>query len=175
MPVIGYLIIFDERIAGFLSANSTVIPSLIGDETIIYDVVNLYYYYFGFLSIGIASLIYQAFCPTIIKQHGTELDFISRHGTNTSVAELLHMAQEAIRLSPMRKGRVMPASLAIQEGKVKTVELSRTILFEYYEAVDNRYQLVLWSSSVIYAAGATSIGIPSIRGVLRVIATFSTS
>ena len=81
VPIFGYLVLFNEQVVQLFEVSTQVVKGL----TVVEDVqktvsqdtkTRLYYFYFGFSFLGIGSLIYQMFCPNLIKDYGSEREFI---------------------------------------------------------------------------------------------------
>ena len=83
VPIFGYLILFNEQVAQLFEVSAQVVDfsgksdSLGLEESISKDTkTRLYYFYFGFSFLGIGSLIYQMFCPSLIKDYSSEREYI---------------------------------------------------------------------------------------------------
>lgn len=82
VPILGYMILFNEQLVHYFELSKDIFTSTVIDASP--DGVNisndnksrLFYFYFGFSFLGFGSLIYQLFCPSIIKEHSSDREFI---------------------------------------------------------------------------------------------------
>jgi hypothetical protein len=86
MPIIGYLIIFSSSFSEFTSLQ---IASF-GEGTVWQrlDKLKLYFLYFGFSAIGLASVIYTIYCDEIIKNFGYAESYCSAMKDNATVDDI---------------------------------------------------------------------------------------
>ena len=73
MPFLGYMILFNETILGYLALSDTYIWK--EDDGAGY---RLFLFYFGLSSAGIGSLFYQWFCPRGVKINAEMDDYFQR-------------------------------------------------------------------------------------------------
>ena len=75
VPIIGYWIIFNEKIISFVT-----LAREFGDKQVLNDVSHvpwqLFWTYYGLLFIGIATGVYQLFCPLEIKKYESATDYV---------------------------------------------------------------------------------------------------
>ncbi|WP_283711252.1 hypothetical protein [Pseudoalteromonas prydzensis] len=82
IPVIGYMIIFNEQLIHLFELSENLFSSIKVTNSTDEDVVSedsktrLFYFYFGFTFLGLGSLLFQIFCPNLIKEHGSDREFI---------------------------------------------------------------------------------------------------
>ena len=80
IPVIGYMIIFNEQLILLFELSKDLFSNIstieIGEGISQDNKTRLFYFYFGFTFLGVGSLLYQLFCPSIIKEHGSDREFI---------------------------------------------------------------------------------------------------
>jgi len=79
IPVIGYMVLFNEYILHYLALSShifgsTEIQSSSQEAHVSWRLVLLY---FGFCFLAGGAAIYQFFCPAEVKEFGTPIDYIS--------------------------------------------------------------------------------------------------
>ena len=82
IPIIGYMIIFNEQLIHLFELSENLFSSITVTNSTDKDVVSedsktrLFYFYFGFTFLGLGSLLFQVFCPNLIKEHGSDREFI---------------------------------------------------------------------------------------------------
>ena len=67
VPIIGYLILFNEQIVEYLYLSENFVWSNLGENRVQNHNLRLFFMYFGLSFIGIGSLLFQIFCPRPIK------------------------------------------------------------------------------------------------------------
>jgi len=83
IPFIGYMIIFNVHVVTYLELTQSIFPdessatSSTSFSQWLSDFPRLIFIYFGLLSLGIASFLYQVRCPQLIKQHNTPNSYVS--------------------------------------------------------------------------------------------------
>jgi hypothetical protein len=71
IPVVGYLIIFNDKLAGYVD----LISEVGGNDRLGLSVSpRLFQIYFGFCFVAIASAVYSLACPSIIKRYPSAID-----------------------------------------------------------------------------------------------------
>jgi hypothetical protein len=94
-PAFGYLILFNDEVARFLSLTFLEkTQHSAGWVSAIWS-AKLQFVYFGLMSLGVGSIIYQMFCPRVIKRHGDPLDFI-RQDTDSIGEEMLRYIRQEL-------------------------------------------------------------------------------
>jgi len=71
-PLISYLILFNDYVIDFLnqvSKNSSIIDA--GQMSL----SNVYFLYYGLISVGVAAIIYGLFCPNGVSRYADNMDF----------------------------------------------------------------------------------------------------
>ncbi len=68
VPVVGYFLLLSESLTEYYVLLFEEEPSL----------GRLYLLYFGFCTLAVASLLFNWFCPSEIKQHGSAYDFVEK-------------------------------------------------------------------------------------------------
>jgi hypothetical protein len=77
MPVIGYFILFGN----FTSDLFSIVGERLGldqDETKSFNVNSLYLIYFGILIFSISTIVYNIFCPEIVKNFSNRYEFFAQ-------------------------------------------------------------------------------------------------
>jgi len=73
MPVVGYLILLNERISDWLRVHAAWLPEGTG-----YDPgMNIFFLFYGTIFLGVGSFLFSVFCHPRIKKYESDVDFIS--------------------------------------------------------------------------------------------------
>ena len=184
VPVIGYMILFNEQLVHWFELSKAVFPvqDLSPEKVSTQSISRLYCFYFGLTSLGAASAIYQLLCPELIKQHGTDRMFI------VSDVELMTRKRTGRTLEYLT-ARIDPV-FAHELEEVKARLKFTSINFTEEELRDKRQSitdlmLILWryeswSSPLgravvcfLYVVGFSILAIPTIDTFVRVFAAFA--
>lgn len=78
MPIIGYLLIFNSQILGFLEVSLPGENELVPNNWLAYAYSkNMKFLYFGLLVFGLGVALYNVFAPIQVKKHPSVEDYIS--------------------------------------------------------------------------------------------------
>lgn len=92
-PAIGYFILFNDEVARFLGmAALDRSPNHGGLLEHLWG-LKLFFLYFGLMSLGLGSALYQFKCPYIIKKHGDWMDYVRLDGDSLSGRAAADLAQ----------------------------------------------------------------------------------
>jgi hypothetical protein len=81
IPVIGYAIIFNEKIIQYLQISENIlnVQNILREPDILHSPVSwrLLCLYFGLCLVAFASIIYAVWCPTLIKKYASATEFVA--------------------------------------------------------------------------------------------------
>lgn len=83
MPVIGYIILFNDVVVSIFKSNMHATSPMINGMF-----WNLYYYYFGLFSFGIASSIYYLFCSRLVRDYISFQSYYEAEAEDISPTEI---------------------------------------------------------------------------------------
>ncbi|MGB9369131.1 MAG: hypothetical protein WCE79_24275 [Xanthobacteraceae bacterium] len=156
-PAIGYLILFNDQIARFLSMEAldghlnqvSVVTALWRNK--------LYFVYFGLMAMGIGSAIYQVACPYIVKKHGDWADYVRVDGDSISDAgaKQLATALEATYQS----------FWPLEERENATVDLMRN----WYGYQSSTQPIARYSVTILFLLGLGLLAVPSVLTAVKVL------
>lgn len=90
MPFIGYAILFNKYSVHIFADSMEYISPESNLKLPIFE--NLYFLYFGLVSLGLGALIFRVSCPNEIIEYGTAEIFVERTAQTTTRRELIKMA-----------------------------------------------------------------------------------
>lgn len=190
IPILGYMILFNEHVVHIFELSKDLFYDFATSTKRISDQQNhvsegnrtrLFYFYFGFTFLGLGSLLYQIFCPSLIKDYGSDRIFIRE--------EVSLMTEKRFRLVLSfldQNGETSPIEiddlLERHEASKKTSTLDVKQKEEAAAATDlmlMQWQSENWSLPIIrmavfilYSLGFLVLAIPSIKIFLKVLAAF---
>ena len=154
-PFIGYLILFNDEVAKFLS-----MAGLDNAPTgRLFDNLwrqKLYFLYFGLMFTGVASTVYQVWCPYLVKKHGDWADYVRIDGDSLSDA-----AAESLGTA---LGRNYAYDCMIKNSDNVTMDYMR----EWYSEQSNDKPFARFSVTVFFGAGFFLLAIPSMLSAIKV-------
>ena len=78
VPLIGYMVIFNERLLPYIELSKTIFGTSNGLESpLSHGSWRLLFAYFGLTFVAIASVVYQFRCPQMVKTYATVEEYIS--------------------------------------------------------------------------------------------------
>jgi hypothetical protein len=172
MPLVGYLIVFNQHVVSALHLEN----SLFSNMTNEFLVSRLRLLYFGLFFTGIGSALFTIFCPLKIKQYtdavelaNRELHFLPIPHFYSLVRDLSlsrHPAYGDIDLDDYRD------RLATREGDALE-SLKIQILTEWYWSQSRRFSAARWAALVSFLCGFSLLFYPSVTTLVSVLrATF---
>ncbi|WP_414474313.1 hypothetical protein [Microvirga sp. M2] len=169
IPVVGYMILFNETLLELIKSSPFYVPSSIdlieSPHASFLDKLNslrLYALYFGFFIIGIASLVYQWKCPSLVKKYADVDDFIIATTGFYRERDYL-LAQKATIELGNNDTRQLDAAKA---------ESQTTILRLYYDAEDRAQTDWRTLAGFCYGIGFVIVAVPSALAFLRICQSF---
>ena len=143
IPLIGYLLIFNERLAAY----STLIKQLVGfyqPDAQIGVSPRLLLIYFGLCAVAVGSAIYALFCPTQVKSYGSSAGYVT--GDGPSIKDFaFEPIEEQLRNSPYEgqyqriraryEGRGVAAKFGTLTDEQKE-QINNGVLHLYFEYLD---------------------------------------
>jgi cytochrome b561 len=151
VPLIGYLIIFNETIAEYLH--------LVWEKDATPPVpTNLLLVYFGLVCLSVGSVLYALFCDRRIDQYGSAEAYIGGDGPNISAVTLGFFENEVTGagydLQAWQEDGISPV------GKVDS---KKDILWCMYDKWDAAFPIARAVTTVFYIVGFVILLIPSLR------------
>lgn len=93
-PLIAYLIIFNDYVIGFFNQVSINMGLSATDSL---NLTNVYFLYYGLISVGTGSIIYGFFCPTSVARFSDSMNFASAVQSLTAQAFVLSYFDDILR------------------------------------------------------------------------------
>ncbi|MGQ2186042.1 hypothetical protein ACT4MK_22190 [Bradyrhizobium barranii] len=89
-PVVGYFILLSSQVTGLFDGG---IAGASHGDAIFAKIwaLKLYFVYFGLISLGVGSAIYQLRCPRLIKKHADGSDFVLNESSVTTMENVKMM------------------------------------------------------------------------------------
>lgn len=173
VPVLGYLILFNETLRSRLNLWHDVFGANLG-PALPWRLVCLY---FGLTAVAIGSLIYQWRCPQIIKRYDGPLDYIGAVEARGS-DQMRTWIRERVMIDPRGKMLIDEAEdtrrRRLQEQDPKDhpplhTDFWRTVLSIDYVTQDQSRPTSRAFAIALYYPGFGLIAIPSIDVLVRVV------
>jgi hypothetical protein len=92
-PIVGYFILLSTQFTNLIDGGIAG-PILDGGLLSRLWSLKLYFVYFGLISLGIGSAVYQVRCPRIIKSFADNSEFVRIHSPVVTLSEAVFMASE---------------------------------------------------------------------------------
>lgn len=158
IPVIGYMILFNDRVIRYLDLVNEVggphhgaIPP------------RLVLVYFGLCSVAIGTVIYSLFCPSEAKRYETADEYVG--DAAHTVPMIVRDAYERELMGSPFKGRLE----TIKGMNYIYEEYWRAFLYIYFEHLNLKHPLARTVIQIAYVIGFTCLAIPSAEVFWRVV------
>jgi hypothetical protein len=156
IPAIGYLVLFNQKLISFVQL-SPIIFGTSSPENFDAGFHRLLMIYFGLVSLSVASLIYQFFCPQEIKLYDSSTHYISAVRDNLS-ANQLSQIENYLLFNHKSKEEYLHIGKQWIDNAAYT---NRTEL--YYRTLNEGRLFLKIMALVLYAVGFILLLIPSLR------------
>lgn len=174
IPLIGYWIIFNDRIVSFSALSHFLFHSTPAPEHFPW---RLFATYFGLCFVAVGSLLYQWRCPAQIKHYATATDYVGSVFPNISGIELGRV-EEALRAGDKAAKAALaeiqqswapfPSPEDRTEVKRRQDYSARNYLQAYFDFCNRSSPSIRKVAGACYAAGFFCLAIPSLDIFLRV-------
>jgi len=185
VPVIGYLIVFNEHVFQLLELSKEIFPvdaARNGDSTNIWfsNIIRLVFLYFGLMFLGIATILYQCFCPPLIKEYANERGYIREEINLMTTKRINAILSDLSREIPKNHDKFEEferISIAIEkyhkdpDGYLEGTRdrLHTDLMLMQWENENSTHTSPRSSITLLYTVGFVILTIPSVEMLLRVI------
>jgi hypothetical protein len=168
IPVIGYLLIFNEHVVDYLRIHSDFCRGSSCESS-----WRLYFFYFGSCFFAIGSLLYAGFCPVLIKKYKdaaaffeAEKEFLSH---STKIAYLFARIEE-VKGSPYKDHLgTLQSLVGANEGlSSRNFNLLAGAMSEHYYLENRRRSIVRLATFVFYVIGGLLLAIPTVMTAIQI-------
>jgi hypothetical protein len=168
MPLIGYLILFNEHVVTALHLDN----SLSGGITDNFLISRLRLLYFGLFATGLGAIFFTIFCPPKIKQYADAIEFAERELHFLPLPYFNSLLRDLPRLrNPVYRDidtDEYADRLATHDGTdLNTVK--NQIIVEWYWSQSHRYPIARWAAFFFFTMGFVLLFYPSIETLIRII------
>jgi hypothetical protein len=188
IPFLGYMIIFNEHLIHLFELSDGLFSSSTTSSSTNQNVVSedsktrLFYFYFGFTFLGLGSLLFQFFCPNLIKEHGSDREFIKEEVSLMTIKRtesLLRFIEVKVpekidELSLLSTDFSFAVNgLKSNEEKIKNAKetIINLMLMQWqFEVLSNK--TARRSVSVFYVLGFIILAVPSLEMFCKVVMEF---
>jgi hypothetical protein len=173
IPVLGYLIIFNQSLSKYLALIHEVFhdpdPLVAGHVS-----WRLTYLYLGLCWFGIGSALFAIFCPPELKKYGSPSEYIGGEIDNLSILELNNIVEQldssviADKLTKhvtnlMERYDIFSAGAAPRDDEIEADGM--TI---YFQNLDQTATITRGSVAIFFSLGTCFTAVPTIEVFLRV-------
>lgn len=168
IPLTGNLLLIDRSINPWTQVGSIGCEFDIG-PLCLFSTSSIYNSFLALCLIGVASAIYQLFCPSVIKKYTDEQNFMesqSEFATRSQLASYLEIISQK-----NKGGRFKLIQLILSCGALSAVdqEAISDVLREYYNLMNTRLVLPLYLCLALYAAGLVLLLVPTGNVIWKVL------
>ena len=158
VPIFGYLIFFNDFLINFFKDYMSFLQTISKNNITIND--KLFYLYFGFSFLGVASILYKIFSPNLINEYISMREYIKDEKellTNTNIRNLFNKLKNMnIKEVEILQDKIIPVDI-IEKSTI--IEIMKTN-WDYY---NNLYKFIRCTIVVFYIIGFIFISVPSMN------------
>jgi hypothetical protein len=173
VPLIGYLIIFNDKLAGYVDLVREV--SGLDASSGLSVPPRLFQIYFGLCFIAVASAIYSLACPSIIKRYASAIDLgaattgaVGDYGYTIIEREVLESKySDEYQINKKHFQKVVSQDFSIEQAKF---EVNNALINIYFALKNLEKPVWRWLCALCFAIGFFVLFISSIKIFLRVVA-----
>jgi hypothetical protein len=171
LPLVGYLIVFNDSVAKFLHLAS----EFVGSTDAQFGVApKLMLVYVGACAIALGQSIYGICCPGEVKSYGHATPYVLDASRVTKDFEFEKL-EDALRSSVYRTEYLRmrdryersPGPPITEEQKA---HINNGVLHLHFKLLNNRWSAARWLTGGLYLLGLVLLAIPSVGVFLRVLA-----
>lgn len=174
IPLIGYLIIFNEQVASYLE----LIKEVSGGQAVEGLSVSprLLLIYFGLCLISFGAILYRRYCPIEIKRYGSSTEFVGGDGPNVGSAGYQAMESEVLRVrrdthadlvNSLRERNFRAESR--QEADNARHDFRADLMHAYFDVLDESQPWLRGACTGLLAFGGICLSIPAALVFYRVV------
>jgi hypothetical protein len=174
IPVVGYLILFNDYIVQFLDVSSSIFrrQDMLKNASPAQNIPwRLMFLYFGMCHIAAASVLYSWFCPNIIKRFGSAPEYVAQdrdHIPDFGYEFIVSEIQNSIHVDHAKRisekhiidSEILGPALANERYKLDVLSL-------HYIVSDYSRKSIRASTAILYAIGFGIAMVPSIEVFCR--------
>ncbi|HXQ74020.1 MAG TPA: hypothetical protein VN844_26185 [Pyrinomonadaceae bacterium] len=158
IPLIGYMILFNERVISYLE-----LVKVIGGEQQGAIPARLLLLYFGLCSIALGTVIYGLACPAEVKRHSNAEDYVGDAEVNVPMYVRTGYERSLI-------GSKFKANLeSLKRAKYIPEQYWKAFLHIYFLYLDEKHPTARAATQGAYVVGLVLIGIPSVEVFYKVV------
>lgn len=199
IPVLGYFILFNENIVGYLDLSKEIFglrgraPGITSTSPV---PTRLLLLYFGLCFVAVGSMSYELFCPLEIKKYRSPAEYIGDSSDSISVLEITQIErriknsiERSIKNSNVKVTLSHAESLRVRwekdhDGKIiedvgtyrkRNGEFEAALLDIYYEVANRRHPIARAVSAAFFGIGFVALAIPSLEAFLRIASKLATA
>jgi hypothetical protein len=172
VPIVGYLILLNKKMAGYYALYFDAEPAGIS--------YRLYCLYFGFSVLGVASLVFSWFCPRLVKEYGSAAAFVAAEERITSPRRLSEML-EALLASRRSLPQVPMTDPKEAEWKTHDYEEylhelaevnPQLLMTEFFVPLKDTMPRARFTVFALYGIGFAILAVPTVEVFVRVLLDF---
>lgn len=175
IPLIGYLIIFNEQVARYLELIREVSGSQVRVEGLSVS-PRLLLIYFGLCLISFGAILYRRYCPIEIKRYGSSTEFVGGDGPNVGSIGLQAMESEVFRVRPDSHAdlvnRLRERSFRAetrQEADNARDDFRADLMHAYFDVLDESQPWLRGACTGLLVSGGICLSIPAALVFYRVV------
>ncbi len=183
VPIFGYLILFNEHLINLFEISGQIFSEVIesSDKPSSSSVsseskTRMYYFYFGLTFLGIGSIVYQIFCPKIIKEYASNREYVREETAFMTEKRVKHISSQLDKNKKVITKNLQEILASYENGWLianddagfKKNAAITDLLFLYWKSENQSKIIARTAVFLFYIAGFLALAYPSLLMFLKV-------
>ena len=171
IPIFGYMIFFNHELVSIVekSTNYLYDKNIINSKILFTNSYKLYYLYFGFSLLGIASILYKIISPNLINEYLSLREYIEKESSimnqNNTKTLFNRLKNEKVKGIEILQDNIIP----VQSITENTIIDIMTINWKHNNTLYKKTKITIF---LLYTFGFILIAIPSLKMFYNTIVIF---
>lgn len=171
VPLFGYMIFFNDYLVSLIEISISYLNKFdVNYNNTFLDNSNiLFYFYFGFSLIGIASIMYKLFSPDLINEYSSMREYIEKEKDVMNRDNILSLYEKLDHDNNQEIKKVQDKILPVDIIENETLVSIMTINWEYYNTKLKIIQSIIF---IFYVFGFLLVSVPSLKMFYNIMIVF---
>lgn len=169
IPIFGYLIFFNDFIIDFIQKSTIFLENELISHNLNTVDNKLYFLYFGFSFLGIASILYKIFTPNLINEYLSLREYIKEEKELMTDKNIRDLCDKLIDLKVTDISILQNKIIPVEQIENSTIIEIMKVNWDYY---NTKYLYIRYIIIFCYFVGFILVSIPSIKMFYKILIIF---
>lgn len=170
IPLFGYMIFFNNQLVSLIEISTAYLDKFNIDFNALLDNSGtLFYLYFGFSFLGIATILYKLFSSDLINEYTSMREYIEKEKDIMNYANTLSLYEKLLQKNNQQIKKLQNQIVPVEKIENETLVSIMSINWQYQNTKLKIIQIIVFS---LYLFGFLLISIPSIKMFYNILVIF---